>query len=168
MLSRESFKNGHPNVPKDYTKLTAAVEAFCWMVDYLESYPPLKWLKAMHRLLPQLEAEMERLDVEPEGGFFAVSDLEPRFSMFCRIKAFLGEWDEYALEGESEAFGDCTGSLADDFTDLYFELRRGLILSKEDLEAAVVLWRTGYVLHWSTHLREARKRLEALSRRGAW
>jgi len=44
-----------------------------------------------------------------------------------RLKGFLGNLDEYWSEGDLEA-GDGlkTGSLADDITDMYFDLKRGL------------------------------------------
>ncbi len=160
------------NVENDYTKLIAAIRAFCLMVDYLESYQPLVWLREMYHLLPQIEAGMNRLDLEVGYSFFVLPDLDWRFRMFCRLKAFLGEWDEYALAGDcSDDPADFTGSLADDFTDLYFELRRGLDLcdaEAEDPLPALTLWRTGYVLHWNRHLCEARQRLDELYRRRGW
>ncbi len=153
---------------EDYTKLVAAIQAFCWMVEYLENYRPLEWLKRMHHLLLQIEPGMERLDVKAESSFFELPDLDWRFAMFCRLKAFLGELDAYALPGDCEDDPeDFTGSLADDFTDLYFELRRGLDLydATGDLGAALTLWRTGYVLHWQRYLSEARQHLDGLDRR---
>jgi hypothetical protein len=158
-------------VEADLFKLVAAIRAFCLMVDYLESYLPIKWLREMHHLLPQIEAGMERLELKPESRFFVLPDLAWRFAMFCRLKAFLGEWDAYALMGDcSDDPSDVTGSLADDFTDLYFELSRGLKLydAEQDLASALTLWYTGYVLHWNTHLRDARQQLEELARREKW
>ncbi|MFN3919944.1 MAG: DUF5063 domain-containing protein [Methylohalobius sp.] len=163
-------RNGCQNVEDNYTKLISAVRAFCLMIDYLETYQPVAWLKEMCHLLPQIEASMNRLDLEVEHCFFVLPDLEWRFSMFCRLKAFLGKWDAYALPGDlGYNPEDFTGSLADDFTDLYFELRRGLDLydaGDGDLLSALTLWQTGYVLHWDRHLREARQRLDDLKRRG--
>nr|BAL52436.1 hypothetical conserved protein [uncultured Gammaproteobacteria bacterium]BAL54508.1 hypothetical conserved protein [uncultured Gammaproteobacteria bacterium] len=161
-------RDGRQSVKKDYTRLIAAIRAFCLMIDYLESYRPEAWLKEMNHLLPQIEAGMQWLDLDIAPGFFALPDLEWRFAMFCRLKAFLGKWDEYPLPGDRrDDPSDFTGSLADDFTDLYFELRRGLNLydAEGDLASALVLWRTGYVLHWREHLYDACRRLEWLGGR---
>ncbi len=155
----------------DSSKLVAAIRAFCLMVDYLESYSPLKWLREMYHLLPQIEAGMECLELKPESRFFVLPDLDWRFAMFCRLRAFLGEWEAYPLIGDCQNDpNDFTGSLADDFTDLYFELSRGLKLydAEQDLTSALTLWYTGYVLHWNTHLTDARKQLEKLAQRKRW
>ncbi|GAB4351636.1 MAG: hypothetical protein Kow0060_00960 [Methylohalobius crimeensis] len=152
----------------NYTSLVAVIRAFCLLVDHLEVYSPTTWLREMNHLLPQIEAGMEQLELEAGYGFFVLPDLDYRFRMFCRLKAFLGDWDEYALPGDGDDGSvDLSGSLADDFTDLYFELRRGLDLydaDDHDPLPSLILWHTGYVLHWEEHLREARRRLERLHR----
>jgi len=86
--------------------------------------------------------------------------------MFCRLKDFLGEWDSYPLVGDDLSDPeDHTGSLADDITDIYFELHRGLRLYDAEPDSplpALTLWYTGYVLHWQEHLWDARSRLREL------
>ena len=150
----------------DYTKLFGVVGAFCRTVDGMEDYQRLPWLQTIAGQLEELDGEMRRLRCEVEYQFFVLPDLDFRFAMFCRLKAFLGDWDGYPLPGDDAGDPeDHSGSLADDLTDIYFELNRGLLLYRQDPGdplPAVQLWHTGYVLHWREHLEDARRRLKGL------
>ncbi|BCX82706.1 hypothetical protein MIT9_P2292 [Methylomarinovum caldicuralii] len=150
----------------DYTKLVGVVGAFCRTVDHMEDYQRLPWLQTIGAQLEEIDAEMSRLRLELACQFFILPDLDFRFAMFCRLKDFLGDWDGYPLPGDDAADpDDHSGSLADDLTDIYFELDRGLVLYRDDPAdplPAVQLWHTGYVLHWREHLHDARCHLKAL------
>ena len=55
-----------------------------------------------------------------------------------------------------------SGSLADDFTDIYFELKCGLELLEEFPELiykAVNTWLSSYYIHWGQHLVDAERQL---------
>jgi len=137
------------------------------MLDHLEAYQRDIWLLEMDLLLPQIEDGMAGLKLDVEYSFFVLPDLEYRFRMFTRLKLFLGELDGYALDGDGKDPDDYSGSLADDFTDIYFELSRGLDLLDSDPGdplSALTLWHTGHVLHWQQHLSDARRRLQELKR----
>jgi hypothetical protein len=58
-----------------------------------------------------------------------------------------------------------TGSLADDLTDIYCELKAGLSLLEEEPSLARDNWRTGYRLHWGQHLVDASRHLYELGAR---
>jgi hypothetical protein len=61
-----------------------------------------------------------------------------------------------------------TGSLADDLTDIYCELKYGLTLldaQPEDPDEAFEGWRTGYRVHWGQHLVDAERHLYSLQSR---
>ncbi len=116
-------------------------------------------------MLPLIEGGMSSLELNVEYSFFVLPDLEYRFHMYTRLKTFLGELDNYALAGDGEDPDDRSGSLADDFTDIYFELSRGLDLydaDPSDPMPALTIWHTGHVLHWGQHVCDARKRLREL------
>ncbi len=135
------------------------------MMDHLEAYQRGIWLLEMDQLLPQIEDGMSTLRLDVEYSFFVLPDLEYRFRMFCRLKVFLGDLDGYALAGDGADPDDYSGSLADDFTDIYFELSRGLDLFDADPSdpiPALTLWHTGHMLHWQQHVCDARRRLEEL------
>ncbi len=150
----------------DYSKLIEAIGEFCRTVERFERYQCLPWLRKIERLLRVIDDGMARLNLETESGFFVLPDLDHRFQLYCRLKAFLGDLDGYPLAGDKvDDPEDHSGSLADDITDLYFELRRGLQLYQVESATplpALSLWQTGYRLHWQDHLLGARSRLQAL------
>ncbi len=150
----------------DYNKLIEAIAEFCRTVERFECYRCLPWLRKIERLLRIIDDGMARLDVKTEAGVFPLPDLDRRFELYRRLKAFLGDLDGYPLAGDRvDDPLDYSGSLADDITDLYFELRRGLRLYETEstgLLPALSLWYAGYRLHWRDHLLGARSRLREL------
>ncbi|CAK0772923.1 hypothetical protein CCP3SC15_4690002 [Gammaproteobacteria bacterium] len=58
---------------------------------------------------------------------------------------------------------DPTGSLADDFTDIYFELKRGLkLLEGGGTGNALALWKGSFLVHWGQHLVDAERQVYSL------
>jgi len=124
-------------------------------------------LAMMARLMPQLAEAAEQLPAVPSESVHTGSpEFEARFAMFSRIKSALGKLDSYRLEYDGpDEEQDLSGSLADDFTDIYFDLRYGLDLLDADPEApevAAASWKTSYDLHWNDHLDGARRQLADL------
>jgi len=154
-------------VDSNYTNnLVQTIAEFCRTVERFEHYRCLPWLRKIECLLQAIDDGMARLDLETEIGFFVLPDLDRRFRLYRRLKAFLGDLDGYPLAGDKvDEPEDHSGSLADDITDLYFELRRGLQLYQAESASpmpALSLWYAGYRLHWRDHLLGARSRLRAL------
>lgn len=143
-----------------------AAGLFCELVEHHETcgLGSAGWLEEIGRLLIRLDAEIQPLNGHPvDAEYSLLQDLEERFFLFHRLKSFLGDLDDYWSEGDLEA-GDGlkTGSLADDVTDLYFDLKRGLMLYRSGSEArrqAIDLWLFSYQVHWKQHLRDATKQL---------
>ena len=82
----------------------------------------------------------------------------------------LGERDAYWMEFDADYDKQCmSGSLADDLTDLYCELKHGLRVLEADPESndrAMEVWRRGYKAHWGQHLLDAERHLYGLVARG--
>ena len=153
----------------NYNNLLGVIRDFCQLVDHVEGYRRGIWLLEMEQLLPQIADGMSRLKMEVEYSFFVLPDLEYRFRMYTRLKSFLGDLDDYVLAGDGDESDERSGSLADDFTDIYFELSRGLDLldaDPTDPTPALTLWHTGHVLHWHQHVDDALKRLYELGAMG--
>lgn len=149
------------------SQMEEAARDFCLLIENLDLYKDEQWLADVARILPRIQSSMANLD-DPniEYSFFSLPDLEDRFELYCRLKDRLGEFDSYWMEYDAISVREeMTGSLASDLSDIYFELKRGMILvksgeaSKFDL---LRLWQAGYILHWGEPLVNAQKHLFSL------
>lgn len=142
----------------------AAANAFCSLIEQFESHHRSEWLDQIGNTLLGLESTVTQLHAPlPPSSHAGLSDLEKRFELYSRLKKFLRESDEYWSEADLHAGdGYMTGSLSDDFADIYFELKHGLLLHEQGgyhTGAAVQFWTDGYRDHWRQHLVDARKQL---------
>ena len=157
------------NDPK-LTRMAATAREYCDLIENMDTTDCRACLTTMARLLPRIGAAAEQLDAVPaEAVHTGTPNYDARFGLFSRIKSALGSLDTYHLEyDQPDDQLDLSGSLADDFTDIYFDLHYGLALLQEDPmqpELATASWRTSYELHWSEHLTGARHQLDALLKR---
>ena len=149
------------------TQMIATAREYCELIENMDTTDCAACMSAMSRLLPRLERSAEALpessELTVEPVHTSTPDYEARFDLFSRIHTALGKIDSYHLEFDHpERADDNSGSLADDFTDIYFDLRYGLDLldtHPEDPSLAVASWKTSYDLHWREHLRGARPQL---------
>ncbi len=151
-------------IPGNYSKLIDNIRNFCKLIREIETYPSGNLMPDLLRVLSLISRDMERLDVPVAGQFFALPDLDYRFDMFCRLLEILAP---QINDSDPESWETAVGNLADDLTDLYFELQRGLDLLDLNTTqplSALSLWRTGYQLHWKEHLASA---LQQLSQYGS-
>ena len=141
-----------------------AAQAFCGLVEQHESHDRTEWLEQIGDALLRLESAIVQLQMpSPPSRHVGLADLEKRFELYFRLKTFLRDEDDYWSEADLHAGdGYMTGSLADDFADIYFELKCGLVLlerGKRGAKAAIRFWAEGYRDHWRQHLVDARKQL---------
>jgi hypothetical protein len=146
--------------------LAESVQDFCRLVEEYESFGTdgKRWLHQIGQIMQRLVQGMDPLQSDHvDAQYSMLEDLPSRFALYQRLKQFLGPLDDYWSEGDLQA-GDGlkTGSLADDITDTYFDLKRGLNLyrlgSEHQIEA-LSLWIYSYQVHWEQHLRDATKQL---------
>ncbi len=85
-----------------------------------------------------------------------------RVLSFFRVYVSYSESDGYWLDYDARSNDDCkSGSLADDLTDIYCELKSGSLSLEENAknkEAAIDDWRCGFKVH-GKHLIDAEKHL---------
>jgi len=149
-------------------ELVATARGFCHLIEDAEQ-AGADWLERVSCLLPRIHAAvvgLRRVAID-DAPQCLVPDYELRFGLFMRLHQRLGERDRYGLEFDALGTGPCalTGSLADDLTDIYFELRRGLDVLDHDPdrpERAVSVWRSGFLQHWGQHLVDAERHLYEL------
>lgn len=109
---------------------------YCALIETSSSENP-SWLKDVAELLPKLHAAVNCLnghDYKANSAFAA--DLDARFELYMHLVEVLGDRDSYWLEFDRVDESDTmTGSLADDLTDIYCELKRGLAKVDAGLDA---------------------------------
>ncbi len=150
-----------------FMELVQTANRFCGLIDGIQRSD--NWLDQLSRLLPRLHAEVVVLP-DPGGGVIPpeTGDFDDRFDLFSELRVRLGERDMYWLEYDNPAdvvTGEehRTGSLADDLTDIYFELKRGLeLLDTTGPDEVAHLWEEGFKKHWGQHLVDAERHLYAL------
>ncbi|MFC1684746.1 DUF5063 domain-containing protein [Pseudomonadota bacterium] len=151
-------------------EIIEAARSFCGLIEDLDEVSPV-WLEEVSRLLPRLHAAVVELcnQTRGEGRHCAPCDLDARFEIFTRLRTMLGDKDPYWMEFDMAADGQVmSGSLADDLTDIFCELKRGLELlegSPEEPRKALDAWSCGYKVHWGQHLIDAERHLYSLGTR---
>jgi hypothetical protein len=123
------------------------------------------WLRLVTMLLPRLHAAMASASAEVPSEDDHPVDLDARFELFSHLRALLADRDGYFLEFDRahEGADAMTGSLADDLTDIYCELKAGLRAYETDPDRVRDAWSLGYRCHWSQHLVDAERHLAALA-----
>ena len=141
--------------------------AYCGLIE-ASGAASTPWLVQVADLLPRLHAAVLSLgltddeDVEP-----LTPDLDARFELYTHLRELLGDRDGYWLEfdrvGEHRMM---TGSLADDLTDIYCELKHGLRVHERHPHLVGRGWYHGFAAHWGQHLVDAVRHLSSLEAQG--
>jgi len=146
--------------------MTSLTETLSEMIDVAEGYCQLienpdaeshRWLGSLFTLMPRLHTAVTSLNAFETGDTQVPGvDLDDRFSLYSRLRKRLGDRDSYWLEFDaSPEEMHMSGSLADDLTDIYFDLQHGLELLDEVMPQRAAL-------HWGQHLVDAERHLYAL------
>ncbi len=148
----------------EFRELVETARQYCGLIDRIAA--GTDWLAPVFQILPRLHARVVSLRDSGGVGFPPdSSDLDARFDLFSRLRMQLGEQDMYWLEFDNpdDAAEHLSGSLADDLTDIYFELKRGLqLLDTAGPEVVAHLWERGFEQHWGQHLVDAERHLYSL------
>ncbi len=150
--------------------MVEAARVYCDLIDHVDGSNSA-WLEQMARVLPRLHAAIAELDQSActSGACSLSQDLDDRFELFSRLRGLLGERDSYWMEFDVSADGQyMSGSLADDLTDIFCDLKSGLDMIEghpEEANKALDAWRSSYKAHWGQHLMDAQRHLYALDAR---
>ncbi len=155
---------------KAFDNMVQTAQEYCELIESARVVDPGDdgWLERLLELLPRIHADMAALGPADGGGEPMQVDLDARFELFTRLRHLLGERDSYWMQFDSAQDGQSmSGSLADDLTDIYCELKYGLMGLKiaQDRESTLKSWRHGYHVHWGQHLVDAERHLYELSAR---
>ena len=154
--------------------MTTLTETLSEMVGVAENYCQLiertgwgqgDWLEDLFSLMPRLHLAVTALTAYDHGELpLPAVDLDQRFELYSRLRNALGDRDSYWLEFDASPEEiHRSGSLADDLTDIYFDLQHGLHLLDEAWpQQAAQAWQSSYRIHWGQHLVDAERHLYAL------
>jgi len=149
----------------DLSEMVTLAKVFCAQVEHPDE-SPAQWVQELAQLLPRLQAAVVALQtVEESQPLAGRVDPDARFELFSRLARRLGDLDGYRLEFDDLHQGALlTGSLADDLTDIYFDLREGLNwVARADPDHAASVWRHSYRVHWGQHLVDANRHLYTIN-----
>ena len=144
-------------------ELMQVAQEYCALIEQIDDNEQAIF-PSLIRLLPRLHASIQAFADDKDADCQVKdADLDARFELFSRLRQLLGDRDGYWLEYDVRTSEDCkSGSLADDLTDIYCELKSGLLSLEEktrDTDAAIDHWRCGFKVHWGKHLVDAEKHL---------
>lgn len=137
---------------------------YCDLIDASGLDRPA-WLQEIARILPRLHAAMTSLHYSaPHAQHDHPVDLDARFELYSHLRELLADRDGYFLEFDcaKEGVDAMTGSLADDLTDIYCELKHGLRAFQANPGQVLEAWFLGYDCHWGQHLADAQRHLAYL------
>lgn len=149
-------------------ELELVARNYCELIE-ASSLSQADWLPSVADLLPRLHAAIVALgESAANGEHTMMADLDARFELFTHLREALGELDGYWMEFDAADDRQCmSGSLADDLTDIYCELKYGLGLFEGHPTVALDGWRSGFKVHWGQHLLDAERHLYELRAKGA-
>jgi len=157
----------------DLEEMSTIARTYCEMIESVDAGQSNgHWLNRLAKLLPRLHAAIKRIESpRVTGEHVLVADLDARFELYSHLRDLIGDNDSYWMEFDTTSDEQCmSGSLADDLTDIYCELKHGLRLLDDpstDPEIALEGWRRGFKMHWGQHLVDAERHLYTLEAKGA-
>lgn len=152
----------------EFFEMVSLARQYCELIEASSQDHP-GWLPGISNLLPRIHAAVRALEgsIERVDGHL-IPDLDARFELFTHLRELLGENDGYWLEYDraEDDQPTMTGSLADDLTDIYCELKHGLRCLDGEPYRALAGWCQGFRCHWGQHLVDAERHLYTLEYRG--
>jgi hypothetical protein len=146
--------------------LAQAAQNYCELIEGSTEQDD-RWLSQVAEILPRLHAAVSSLGgKDDEAEHALIADLDARFELYTHLRDLLGGRDAYWMEFDAEDEQAKSGSLADDLTDIYCELKHGLKVIDGSPGMALDGWRRGFRVHWGRHLLDAERHLYELRARG--
>ncbi len=155
---------GVSSLAESLSQMVDVADNYCSLIDRTLEVPGDS-LEQLFRLMPRLHAAVTALSACDTGDIPPCEvDLDERFELYSHLRRILGERDSYWLEFDAVPEEmHMSGSLADDLTDIYFDLRYGLEQVNEAWpQRAAQIWQSTYRVHWGQHLVDAERHLYAL------
>jgi hypothetical protein len=137
---------------------------FCSAVEHSSAMAPVEFLQKTQLILAKLHmAALTLPRIEDWEGDLQIGKRSNQewSTMYQRLKIFLGKYDLYWQVFDSRKHNDeaIFGSLADDLSDIYFDLDGPIKAAQAGVAIEYVLWdlRLNFYIHWGHHLLGAMK-----------
>jgi hypothetical protein len=141
-----------------------ATARFIKVVDSCDELANDQFLTSIQGCLLELYSSVLRLPIaEPtdnDNPFVAPYSTADRAAVYERLKEKLGKSGIYWEIFDSTNFSEpINGSLADDISDIYFDLKESIYLADRNAHPEDTLWemRFSFSSHWGRHLTSALK-----------
>ncbi len=146
-------------------RMAAAAEEYCELIDcFSGSGHEGLWVARMRKMLPRLHVAV--IALVPSGEIcnpYRFPNDDQRCELYMRLHRALQFDRTFRLAyGKSHLRQQSCDRLADDFTDMYFDLKFGLDLLKTEPAQAINVWQCSFYMHWGQHLLDAESRLNAV------
>jgi len=145
-------------------RFSVVAQQFCSIVDSAPGLDRTELLLEIYRILPSLiheavglpEVELSEKhdELAPKLRSLKVRQ-EQHTQLYNTLKERLGDWDLYRQVFEPTKDQEAIfGTLADDFADIYRDLKKGLILVETPQAPpgdSIWIWRVLFYSHWGQH-----------------
>ncbi|WP_455217128.1 DUF5063 domain-containing protein [Kaarinaea lacus] len=152
-------------VPLVCSRMAAVANEYCHLIDTFDGLGQgSAWLSRMGKMLPRLHVAVIALTPSAESNnSYPSPDDDGRIELYMRLHEVLrSDRSLVAAYGRSRTRQQLCDQLADDFTDMYFDLKLGLEMIPVDAVRASDIWTFSFYLHWGQHLFDAECRLRAV------
>ncbi len=161
------------SMPLQCRRMVSAASEFCDLIDnFGVPEQGAKWMTQMEKLLPRLHVAVIALSASCEDRrHYCFPDDDKRYELYLRLLRVLQEddalWKNHG-DGEVKRLQRqrLCDRFADDLTDVYSDLKRGLDLLEENAQHAVCEWQNSFYVHWGQHLLDAECWLHAVGAGG--
>jgi hypothetical protein len=156
--------------PSTFAHMANAVRDYCALIDGCEGTTGNYWLARMEKLLPRLHSAVLSLHAPtPENFAYELPNDDLRCELFMKLNSLLFNDNILWCDFDRADIKQCMcEALADDFADIYFDLKKGWELLREfpqQPQFAVGNWHSSFYAHWGQHLVDAESWLHALEAR---
>jgi len=164
-------------MPLQCRRLAAVAAEYCTFIDGFNGQDygtdrQVHWLIRLEKLLPRLHVAVIALanPVESVNNYRLHND-DQRCELFMRLNIALQSdqnlWVAYEADGaRQQSRQELCERMADNLTDMYFDLKQGLELARENPALAASKWRRSFYAHWGKHLLDAECWLHAVDAGG--
>ncbi|HEC17988.1 MAG TPA: DUF5063 domain-containing protein [Gammaproteobacteria bacterium] len=153
------------SMPLQCGRMAAVAREYCTLIDEVQE---AGWMQRLDKLLPRLHVAVTALSAPTGVGQACLSyDDEQRCELFLSLSALLqadrqlGQACAQMPVGPQRRQQLCE-RMADNLTDMYFDLKYGLKLLELDPQRAADNWQYSFYTHWGKHLLDAECWLRAV------